>query len=532
MTKASKNHVDSSRSGAIMRKKIITYYKDNSFYIILFTLALIGVFSAFFIPPLIPGLTQDGNSIVSVRQAILAVFAGALTMLTLWETHRKNSHEKDKNERDHIRQVHAERRSRYAKAIEQLGDEKAAVRLGGIYTLISLVDEWLLDKDISMKEGQVIINNLCAYIRSPFSLADNKDLLEKKNPKNSEIKKYSGDFILDRTRLREEQDIRRAIISEIATRCNISYSVDNDGHTTKHPGLWSSFVYNFSYATFFYPVYLHRVFFEKTTDFEGATFKDYTTFENSLFGGVTSFSNTTFEDFSDFSSTAFKQPVFFERSTFNNDSTFSNSTFLNSIEFNHTKFGEIIKFSGTTFSDFAIFKSTEFTNADLSDITFNDFADFNSAIFKGSAYFDSSTFKNDVLFASTEFSKINFYSVIFEKTVDFDHAIFSGPTKFSESTFLGPAKFINSIFDGSANFKDTTFEFEAPQFIEILNNVVNSCSYFSYTEDPENYIFEVASRSIYPIETVQLTASDGRIFTIPKGCTLVEFKDSTKPSDS
>ena len=55
---------------------------------------------------------------------------------------------------DHIRQVHAERRSRYTKAVEQLADEKATVRLGGIYTLIGLVDEWLTDDTLEVEEQQ------------------------------------------------------------------------------------------------------------------------------------------------------------------------------------------------------------------------------------------------------------------------------------------------------------------------------------------------------------------------------------------
>ena len=122
-----------------------SWWSRNWFYTVLILLAVIGVPCAFFVPPIIPGLTNDGNTVVSVRQGILAVLAGALTMLTLSETHRKNNQEKEKNENDHTRQVYAERRSRYTKAVEQLASEKATVRLGGIYTLVGLVDEWLAD---------------------------------------------------------------------------------------------------------------------------------------------------------------------------------------------------------------------------------------------------------------------------------------------------------------------------------------------------------------------------------------------------
>ena len=87
--------------------------------------------------------------------------AGVLAMLTLWENRRKNLQEKDKNDIDHTRQVKAERRSRYAKAIEQLADDKSTVRLGGIYTLAKLADEWLSDdktvpsEDSRTEEAQI-----------------------------------------------------------------------------------------------------------------------------------------------------------------------------------------------------------------------------------------------------------------------------------------------------------------------------------------------------------------------------------------
>ena len=69
----------------------------------------------------------------------------------------------------------AERREQYTKAVEQLGNVSAPVRLGGVYTLVSLADEWLREENIEynerIAEGQVIINVLCAYIRSPFAPA-------------------------------------------------------------------------------------------------------------------------------------------------------------------------------------------------------------------------------------------------------------------------------------------------------------------------------------------------------------------------
>lgn len=113
---------------------------------------------------------------------------------TIAKEREKIEADKAKNEQDHIRQVHAERRSRYSTAIEQLSNDKASIRLGGVYTLVGLVDEWLADEktipniEERRKEGQVIINNLCAYIRSPFDLASKHKELSKEHqaPENYE----------------------------------------------------------------------------------------------------------------------------------------------------------------------------------------------------------------------------------------------------------------------------------------------------------------------------------------------------------
>lgn len=50
---------------------------------------------------------------------------------------------------------------RYTTAAEQLGHEKAAVRLAGVYAMARLADDWA-------EERQVCIDVLCAYLRMPF----------------------------------------------------------------------------------------------------------------------------------------------------------------------------------------------------------------------------------------------------------------------------------------------------------------------------------------------------------------------------
>src|SRR5690606_34616072 len=71
-------------------------------------------------------------------------------------------------EEEHLRQDQASLRDRtrlynerFARAADQLGSERAAVRLAGIYAMAGLGDDW--------EEGrQACIDVLCAYLRMPF----------------------------------------------------------------------------------------------------------------------------------------------------------------------------------------------------------------------------------------------------------------------------------------------------------------------------------------------------------------------------
>lgn len=258
---------DSSQIRPPLWKRFVIWCSRNWFYITLILLALAGIICAFYVPQNISGLEHQGNSVASVRQAILAVFAGALTMLTLWENHRKNTHEKNKNERDYNRQVHAERRSRYTKAVEQLASEKASVRLGGIYTLVGLADEWLADDNLNQdkrqEEGQVIINNLCAYIRSIPDGLTSIDLESGAAPS-------------------DEAKIRQTIFSEMSNRTNSG----NRGNL-----LWADLKFDFSDSPIFYPLD-DKVFMN--ADFQKSNFYKLASFSRSKFYGETKFTGSNF----------------------------------------------------------------------------------------------------------------------------------------------------------------------------------------------------------------------------------------------
>lgn len=214
-----------------------------------------------FLEPIIPTASTDYSepkAIADLRLHILYITGGIIAILTLLQTNWKNQIDRrkieddiQKNKNDHNRQVHAERRQRYATAVEQLANEKAAVRLGGVYTLVGLVDEWLddskllsgssKDSDEQKKEGQIIINNLCAYIKSP--------VIKETIPSENHLIRQ------------EEQRIRQAILHEVHVRLSSkNFSLDTEEHEA---GPWSKFTFDFSSAEFFYPVDFSNSFFEE-----------------------------------------------------------------------------------------------------------------------------------------------------------------------------------------------------------------------------------------------------------------------------
>ena len=313
--------------------------KVRSFYVWVGVLAVLGGAWAFLFPLAINAdFSKDGDG-AALRQMLIYTTGGVLGVITLGENHRKNSLEKFKNDQDHIRQVHSERRSRYTTAIEQLSNETASTRLGGVYTLVGLVDEWLADEkaipniEERRKEGQVIINNLCAYIRSPFLLAERAEQLNKPYAKDLQ-KDFAGDkdkfdadkraFAQEKAALEEERQVRQSIIKELREHL----------HNNEELGPWSGFDYDFSNTLFFYSTNFMFSHFNAFTNFYGVTFT-----QNAAFSGAT-----------------FTQNAYFSGAKFTQNAYFSEAEFTGDADFSEAEFTEYADFSEATFEEKPIFE--------------------------------------------------------------------------------------------------------------------------------------------------------------------------------
>lgn len=439
----------------------------------------------------------EQKSTSDLRLHLLYITGGIIAILGLIETNRKNS-------QDHIRQVHATRRDRYIEAVDKLSSEHAPVRLGGVYALAGLVDEWLDDDNIDektrFKEGQIIINNLCSYIRSPFPAAekieeyesrDELKNLKSKKPKNlseeeslrikvlNERFKKSGAYNSPEnissvyTELHGEQDVRRAIFVEMSNRGS-TFTTDKNGELNIVPGPWSDFDYNFSHALIFYS--LNNITIEKG-NFSGAKFC------NNI----------------DFSQVFFPTKADFNKTTFYNEAVFQAATFNEAAEFNGVTFNDMVHFVGVTFNDEALFYTTGFNN---------------------NAYFSGADFNKGAYFYTTTFTgKAIFYRATFKNQVDF------GTVTFNEE-----ANFVGVIFTGQADFSDTTFVNKSPSFALIIEelDIVYRAQFAILPEDEIGHDFTVSEGS-QPIPVKKVNLNDVKRY-IPIGAVLFD-PDSGRKSN-
>ena len=512
------------------------------FYCWLGAIAVLGGAAAFFLPIAVnSGFAKDDDG-SALRQAILYTTGGLLGVITLGETHRKNNQEKEKNENDHIRQVHAERRSRYTAAVEQLANEKAAVRLGGIYTLAGLVDEWLADTTLEpkeqQKEGQVIINNLCSYIRSSFTLALKAEMLEG----DSEPDNYEGDFSKDQAAFHEEQDVRRTIFDEMSKRSS-SFIKDKEDKTVVIPGAWSNFNIDFSRASIFYP--LSNLTIEKG-NFSSAKFYSNADFSEATFTQTANFSKATFTQTANFSKATFTQTANFSKATFTQTARFSWATFAHNADFNCAAFTQTADFSCAAFTQTADFSRAAFTQtadfnwatfaqtADFSRAAFTQTADFRWATFAQNADFSWATFTHTADFSWATFTQnanfrgaaftqnANFRGAAFTQNADFSWATFAHNADFSCAAFTQNADFHGASFTQNTNFSRATFSASSPKFVE-TSEVSEQTFRARFATLPKNqraYSFTV-SKGSFPILLGEAELN-GVKYRIPVGTVLFD----------
>ncbi|MFE0458923.1 pentapeptide repeat-containing protein [Kitasatospora sp. NPDC058965] len=101
-----------------------------------------------------PGTPVQAGDVIKATVTILTLIGAVLAGLYAYRKQLLA-------EGDAHRADAAQLANRYAAAAEQLGHDRAAVRLAGVYALARLADDWA-------EQRQVCIDVLCAYLRMPY----------------------------------------------------------------------------------------------------------------------------------------------------------------------------------------------------------------------------------------------------------------------------------------------------------------------------------------------------------------------------
>lgn len=126
--------------------------------------------------------------------------------------------ERAKQDADRISALH----DRYTKAVEQLADGKAAIRLGGVHAIAALAEDWYLRGN--HEQRQVCVDLLCSYLRS---VRRN----EVKSAKTSAVVNWD----IDTDFLKEDRDVRKSALewlSRVAS-AEAARSTTQDGDEPK-----------------------------------------------------------------------------------------------------------------------------------------------------------------------------------------------------------------------------------------------------------------------------------------------------------
>ncbi|MCB1177431.1 MAG: pentapeptide repeat-containing protein [Leptospiraceae bacterium] len=255
---------------------------------------------------------------------ILKLIGGLGALYLLIQTVKKNLEVERNNNENLIT-------DRFVKAVEQLGSEKAEVRLGGIYTLERIGLQ-------SKKDRERIVNLLCAFVRERSKIDPEKKL---KSPYEDKEEKEE---------IKPEIDIQAVI--------DILFSTQE----------FAEYEYDLSNSK------IHKIKCK-----EGLRFNGEVNFYKSKFNGEVNFYKSKFNGNIDFYG-----------SKFNGKAIFRGSKFIHS-HFKKCEFNGITSFSECESNGFAFFEGSKFFKVSFRESKFNHLLSFNwnenlKSLSKGSLY--------------------------------------------------------------------------------------------------------------------------------------------------
>ena len=373
-----------------------------------------------------PDTEQVKLRIESIRYGIGTVAAaGAVVALLL--AFRKQRH--TEQAQAHTEVDAAERRvtDLYTKAVEQLGHEQAAVRLGGLYALERLAQ-------ITPDQRQTIVNVICAYLRMPYSPPPDDDRASSATPAPGAGRDAHQELQVRRTAQRILTN-HLTLPMDPATSQTLWPDIDLDlsGATLVDWDLSEGRVRegDFADATFIGPASFDSTHFAESTGFRGARFTDHAYFGGARFVGTANFDGA-----------AFAGDVAFEHVRFDDQAWYKATRFTAEASFDDTRYDGEVFFNNASFDGPARFRRTAFTgDSSFTGVTFTRDAAFTSARFARSAWFSGCAFGGAA----------GFDDASFERAAGFSDVSFTGQVSFRRGTYAGDVIFDNAwVKEGAA----------------------------------------------------------------------------------
>jgi hypothetical protein len=318
----------------------------------------------------------------------------------------------------------------YTKAVEQLGSDKAPVRLGGLYALERLAQD-------NQQQRQTIVNVICAYLRMPFppqtpcttpALPDSGNTAQAE----SEASPVNSGTI---DAWQQEKQVRltaQRILFDHLQRPALHPPVDG----LPDSRFWDGMRLNLLGATLI-DFSLHNCTVDEAV-FGTVAFSGGAWFEGVTFSGDAFFGNAAFSDAAWFEGATFRGAARFDEATFSSDTRFDRATFSGDTRFDKAAF------SGDTRFDKAAFRG----NISFWRAAFSDTASFEGATFDSAAHFPETAFSLDAWFDEATFSNV----------ARFEGATFDRGARFDKTAFNNAAWFYKATFNNVARFDEATFE--------------------------------------------------------------------------
>ncbi|WP_235564994.1 pentapeptide repeat-containing protein [Modestobacter sp. Leaf380] len=263
-----------------------------------------------------PGGALDA---IKVSAGLVAGVGAAVALVVAYRKQRLGEEEHRLQEESSQRDANRLFNERFARASDQIGSERAAVRLAGIYAMAGLADDW--------HEGrQTCIDVLCAYLRMPFAPRGplpTFDQPEYRRPRPWEMFIGGEPVAGPNVDAAGEAQVRTTVIQVLR-----DHLVSEDGRS------WQGAEFDFTGSVL------------EDASFDGIIFSDcHVRFDDCLFVGECGFSQTTFR---------------------RSDVSFLNAVFAGRLGFEYSKFEE----SDITFyGDFTEKTDANFQGASLTSGT-------------------------------------------------------------------------------------------------------------------------------------------------------------------